>query len=278
MGTAISTGLDGARLFLGQENYVGNVFAGATGKNIKTIFSEAKALKGSTAGNIIRTVRKEVDLLENALDWASKNFNKAELKAMKRSAGNQKNYMQNIIKEFTKQNADDAIGATVKNAGKAVGKATSSGGISSLFGTLKKSVGKNLGVVLSVAFELPEIIKAFKNGDGIQQIGRSALNVGGFAAGAAAGAAIGSFIPGAGTLIGGIAGGLCGIVGSMLGGGVTDKIGKKIFGESIEDKKVAQQEALEEQALQQQQMQALQSMQPQFNPYGFEAPQLSAFC
>ncbi len=143
--------------------------------------------------------------------------------------------------DVVKTSADDAVAGSAK-AGK--------GFLKSL-----KGKGGSLGIALSVLFEIPEIVKAFKNGDGMKQVGRSTISVAGFSAGAAAGAAIGSVIPVAGTAVGALVGGLCGIVGGMIGGSISNKIGNALFGKSIADKKQEQQEAQEQAMAQMQQLQ-----------------------
>ncbi len=145
-----------------------------------------------------------------------------------------------------------------------------------IFNSLKGK-GGTIGIVLTVAFELPEIIKAFKNGDGVQQIGRSTLSVGGFAAGAAAGAAIGSVIPVAGTAIGAVVGGLAGIIGGMVGGAAANKAGEAIFGKSIAEQKEEQAEKQQEAlAMMQknQQVQTAYGVQPSLNLQSGEIPPL----
>jgi len=93
-----------------------------------------------------------------------------------------------------------------------------------------------LGTLAVAAFEIPDVIKGFRNGDGIRQTGRSGLKVGGTMGGMAAGTAtaaalglsgpIGWFV-GAGLLIGGA------IAGEKIGGGA----GNVILGKSIESQK-----------------------------------------
>lgn len=115
--------------------------------------------------------------------------------------------------------------------------------------------GKSLpliGTVITLACEIPAIFKSFSNygaGEGIKQTGRSAVSIGGFAAGTAAGATIGSAVPVVGTIIGGI-------VGGMVGG----FLGKAIFGKS----KVEEAEEKKEQheAVAQAQMAPQQAIQP----------------
>ena len=86
-----------------------------------------------------------------------------------------------------------------------------------------------IGILISTAFEVPDLIDAYKNGDFGAQVGRSTLNVACTTAGAAIGAAIGSAVPVVGTIIGGFIGGL---IGSAVGKG----LGKMLFGKSIKDK------------------------------------------
>lgn len=144
-----------------------------------------------------------------------------------------------------------AAKSAAKSAETTAEKSIIKGG-SKLFKSLKGK-GGTLGIILSVGLEGIDIFKAYKNGDCAKQVGRSAINLGGFAAGAAAGAAIGSIIPVAGTAVGGIVGGICGFVGGALGGSAASWIGKKIFGESIADQKEEAQEQQEKLAEEQQQ-------------------------
>lgn len=142
------------------------------------------------------------------------------------------------------QNLEKALG---KDAGKAAeGALKSTKGLKGLFKGLKGK-GGTIGIILSVGFEAIDMIKAIKNGDPLQQLGRSSFNLAGFASGAAAGAALGTLIPipVAGSAVGAVVGGLCGFIGGMLGGAVAGKAGEKVFGKSIADKK---EEAAEKQA------------------------------
>lgn len=87
-----------------------------------------------------------------------------------------------------------------------------------------------IGIIVSSLFEIPDIMDAFKNGDGGQQVGRSALKVAGTTLGTAIGGALGTLIPipGLGTLIGAV-------VGGWLGGLAGEFLGNAIFGKSIKD-------------------------------------------
>ncbi|MDD3013373.1 MAG: hypothetical protein PHC34_06680 [Candidatus Gastranaerophilales bacterium] len=87
--------------------------------------------------------------------------------------------------------------------------------------------------LLTAAFEVPKIVTAFKNGDGLAQIGKSTLTVGGSLGGMAAGAAIGQVlipIPGVGAIIGGI-------VGAIAGESIASKLGNGLLGKSKEEEK-----------------------------------------
>lgn len=87
-----------------------------------------------------------------------------------------------------------------------------------------------LGILIATAFEIPDIIDAFKNGDGPQQLGRSAMNVACTTIGTAIGGALGTLIPipGLGTVIGGF-------IGGMIGSAVGKFLGNAIFGKSKKD-------------------------------------------
>lgn len=93
------------------------------------------------------------------------------------------------------------------------------------------AVGKSMpfiGAALTLGFEIPALFNSFKDygaGEGLTQVGRSAFNIGGFAAGAAAGAMLGSACPIIGNIVGGLVGGF---VGGLLG--------KTFFGKSKVDK------------------------------------------
>lgn len=121
-----------------------------------------------------------------------------------------------VFKEFTDE---------IKNAG--VGKT----GLAKLGAQSLKTLGKGMpfiGAALTLGCEIPAIFKSFNDygaGEGLTQVGRSAFNIGGFAAGAAAGAMLGSACPIIGNIVGGLVGGL---VGGFLG--------KTIFGKSKVDK------------------------------------------
>ncbi|MDD3237783.1 MAG: hypothetical protein PHV37_06765 [Candidatus Gastranaerophilales bacterium] len=270
MGTVINA----LRMTLGQEDSFGRVLSGATGKNAKELWKAAKTTDGSTIKNFINTTSKEVDSFEKILshtDEVFKGVDKSVIKTIKKGGKTNNAYFQKISEFFNKTIgksgddvakiaketfgiSDDVAKIVAKNSDDVAKMAAEATGKSAkgLFKSLKGK-GGTLGIALTAAFELPDIVKAFKNGDGVKQIGRSALSVGGFAAGAAAGAAIGSVIPIAGTAVGGIIGGLCGLVGGMLGGSASEKIGNKIFGKSIQDQKeeaqAAQQEALAQQQI-----------------------------
>lgn len=256
------------KLALAKEDAFGRVLAGSTGKGIRTLVKDAKTAKLAGEGGIFKNFAKlansEVDTftkLGKTIDDLQ--LDKATLKSLKKSSGNMKTFWKNmqrvvdgedvskvfskasaetteaLAKKMVKGSADELVEAGVKTATKKGIFAKAGEAISKKIPALGKLKGKGgtIGIILSLAFEIPSIIQAFKNGDGLQQIGRSALNLGGAAAGAAAGAAIGSIIPGAGTVIGGIIGGALGFVGSILGADVSKKAGDAIFGKSIQEQK-----------------------------------------
>lgn len=273
----ISTAYDFAKLTLAQEDAFGRVLAGATGKGGKTLWKTAKQADGSTISNFIKAASKEVDAFEKTMDLTSSAFDKSTIKAIKKAGKNNKDFYQKMTELFSKGNVDEkAVKSFLEKNGitevtqktgffKKIGNLFKKGGSEAVIkstddiaksavnglddvakaatksskGIFSKLKGKGgtIGIALTAIFELPIIVKAFKNGDGLQQIGRSTLNIGGFAAGAAAGAAIGSIIPGAGTAVGAVIGGIAGFVGGMLGGSIGDKVGEKIFGKSIESQK-----------------------------------------
>jgi hypothetical protein len=92
-----------------------------------------------------------------------------------------------------------------KIAGKSATKGLFKGGIKAIS---KRMPG--IGALLTVAFEAPNIYRAFKDGGvmaGVKEIGGAGVELGAMAAGAAIGSAI---CPGIGTIIGGIIGGIGG--------------------------------------------------------------------
>ncbi len=276
------------KMALANEDTLGKVLAGSGGKNIKQLIKESasvvnaegvtSSLKGyARFNNLVNLTQDQVVNFDKAMNLASDVFSKntvgkdliKTLKADSKTLGAYNNKLVQLYEQASKGTlskdklieifgnkisgkADDIIAAVGKSTGKEAAEEVAKSSVKGLpgkIGKFLKGKGGSVAILLSVVFELPEIIKGFKNGDGVQQIGRSALNIGGFAAGAAAGAAIGSVIPLAGTLVGGLIGGLCGIVGGMAGGAISDKLGKAIFGESIASKKekaAEQQQAMAE--------------------------------
>lgn len=248
------------RLTLGQEDALGRVFAGSTGRGLKTLYREARAAEGSTFKNLVEKTATEVDRFTSMTSEIDKlKLDKSTLKALKKSSGNMKTFWQNMkqvivdkksVSEVFTKASSETTEALAKKIATSTDDLVEQGAKTGLFSKIGAAItkkipalgklkgkGGTLGIVLAAVFEIPTIIKAFKNGDGLQQIGRSTINMAGCAAGAAAGAAIGSIIPGAGTLIGGLIGGVLGFAGSILGGDVAKKVGDGIFGKSIEEKK-----------------------------------------
>lgn len=280
-------------LALGQEDSFGKILGGSSGKGMRTMWKDAGAngLKGTAKfSKFVDLADQHVKEFDKAMNLASDVFNKKTLgkdtlKALKKESKTNKAFAQKIVELYKQASsktltpeslkkifgntisskADDIAASAVKSLEKTATETTGKG-IGKLFKSLKGK-GGTLGIIFTVAFELPELIKAFKNGDGLQQIGRSSFNIAGFAGGAAAGAAIGSVIPVAGTAVGAIVGGLCGLVGGMAGGAVTSKIAESIFGKSIADKK--EELAQKQQKSLAQQQQLAQSYNPNmFNTYG----------
>jgi len=252
------------KLTLGCEDSFGRVLAGSTDRGIRTIVKDAQAAKlagkGSVFKNFVNIANSEVDTftsMTKAID--DLHLDKSTLKSLKQSSGNMKTFWKNMQRVLTGEdaatvfkNASDATESLASKVTSSASKALVAEGAETvakegaevvakkgLKGVLGKLKGKGgtIGIILSLGLEIPAIVQAFKNGDGLQQIGRSALNLGGAAAGAAAGAAIGSIIPGAGTVIGGIIGGALGFIGSMFGADLSKKAGDAIFGKSIQDQK-----------------------------------------
>lgn len=89
-----------------------------------------------------------------------------------------------------------------------------------------------IGVAISAALELPDVVEGFKEGRGAAQVMKSGSVVTGTTVGAVVGAALGSFIPGPGNIIGGIVGG---IAGEWLG----RKLGSGLFGSNKGTEQVA---------------------------------------
>lgn len=125
---------------------------------------------------------------------------------------------QNILSKFG--------GAVVKNEAGTITSVT--GGGAARFAGKTMSRIPVLGLLISTAFEVPDIIDGFKNGDGMAQIGRSAVNVACTTVCATALGALLAPIPGGA------------IVGAFVGGWIGNKLGKfmgnAIFGKSIKDK------------------------------------------
>lgn len=155
-----------------------------------------------------------------------------------------------ITKSVGKEALEKAGKEVVEEGGKKilkeVGENTVKQGAASLFKGFAKKIPL-IGTVITAAFEVPNIINAFKEGgvgEGVKQIGRSAVSVAGDLGGMALGATIGSAIfPPIGTIVGGI-------IGSLVAGQATDVVNNTVFG-----KPVAEQKA--ELAEQQQEQQAL---------------------
>lgn len=123
-----------------------------------------------------------------------------------------------------------------------------------------KGLGKNMpliGAAMTIAFEIPNIVKASKEqgiGQGVKEIGKAGARL----AGGGIGAAIGSAIcPGIGTMIGWIA-----------GEWLTSKVVGKTYSEKVAEAEMAQQEAIEQQQQQQQQAGQIPFQGGQtYNPY-----------
>lgn len=136
-----------------------------------------------------------------------------------------------------------------------------------------KGIGKNMpliGALLTIAFEIPNVVKASKEqgiGQGIKEIGKAGVRL----AGGGIGAAIGSAIcPGIGTCIG-----------WMVGEWLTSKVVGKTYSEKVAEAEYAAQEqaALQEQVQTQQEQVIYQPVQqpiqqPSFqgNPYQQQIP------
>ncbi|OGH95770.1 MAG: hypothetical protein A2104_07885 [Candidatus Melainabacteria bacterium GWF2_32_7] len=85
-----------------------------------------------------------------------------------------------------------------------------------------------LNIALSALFELPAVVRSFKNGDGLKQVGRSAINITGYTAGSALlGAAMTALLPPLGGIIGAS-------IGVFIGGKIANKVGNFIFGKPPE--------------------------------------------
>lgn len=121
--------------------------------------------------------------------------------------------------------------------------------LSQLGGALKKGgkrIGKLLGPLLIVGFELPNIIKATKNegiGSGLIETGKAAAKLGGWTLGAAIGQAL-IPIPGVGAIIGTIVGGVAG-----------ELLVSKIVGKSYSEKQMEQEEKIAQAVAQAQEQQ-----------------------
>lgn len=225
-------------------------------------------LSGQTWNNIwedgfskgLENLNKEAEIFQNAKnlvksskDYSGKNmlqkmktfFTKGAESTYTREA---KELLENAGTKATKSKVREkalelaAKNATTKTAAEIAEKGT-------------KSILKKIPIAataMTLLTEVPDIISAFKNGDGGKQIGRSSLNIAGYAGGTVAATAIGTAIcPGLGT----VAGFIVGAIGGAIAGGLTTKLGNAIFGKSIKEQKeeaLAQSEATE-QTLQQNQ-------------------------
>jgi hypothetical protein len=147
-------------------------------------------------------------------------------------------FLPGVVKSLDKSLLETGVGRGVLSrlGGSATFAKTATGASATISGGAAAQVGGKamaripvLGILISAAFEIPDIIDAFKNGDGMQQLGRSACKVAGATAGAAIGGALGSFLGPIGTLVGSA-------VGGWLGHKVGGFIGNALFGKSIKDK------------------------------------------
>lgn len=142
-----------------------------------------------------------------------------------------------ILKKAGEKISEKIAGRT---AGEVAGKLVSKVGATSAKGCAGIPV---VGALIMGAFELPSIIKAFKDENGkfslsggLAQIGRSALKVGASLGASGLGAAIGQAlipIPFLGAAIGAVAGE---IIGGIVGYSAGEKVGNAIFGKSLADK------------------------------------------
>ena len=109
------------------------------------------------------------------------------------------------------------------------GKASIAGNTTARFAGTTMAKIPLLGILISTAFELPEIIKAFKAGRGAEQVIKSAINVACTTAGAAMGAAFLMAFPPFGCIVGAALGGILGEkLGHCLGGIIPKKPMKKL--------------------------------------------------
>ncbi|HBH17601.1 MAG TPA: hypothetical protein DDX14_01395, partial [Cyanobacteria bacterium UBA9579] len=169
----------------------------------KYTFTEGK-MKNSAFGRTLLSMDKNLTDYKCIRDGFSKFFNGAQIKTI-----SQKGAASRFV--VGAQGAKASYGATI--TGKALGRIPV------------------FGMALSAVFELPAIAKAFKNGDGINQIGRSATNIAGYTAGAALlGAAMTVVLPPLGGFIGAA-------LGVYAGGKIAKKVGDFIFGKSIAEQK-----------------------------------------
>ena len=102
--------------------------------------------------------------------------------------------------------------------------------------TISKLAGKSmaripiLAIIFSSLLEIPNIKDGFQNGEGMQQLGRSAITVAGTTIGTAIGGALLSpILPPLGSIVGGM-------IGGWLGAKLGKALGNSIFGKSKKDK------------------------------------------
>lgn len=127
-----------------------------------------------------------------------------------------------VIKDSFKSMGDEF--KNLKNLPKLLGK----GGKLAETGKILWKRMPLIGNILTVAFEVPNIIKAFTDtkdgggiGTGLVETGKAALKMGGFVAG---------------MTLGGIFGPLGGIAGGFIGSWIADKLLGKSFSETVEEK------------------------------------------
>lgn len=149
-------------------------------------------------------------------------------------------FLPGFIKSMDRSLLETGVGRGIlaKLGGSAAITRTATGATARVTGGAAAQVGGKalaripiIGIVISSLFEIPDIVDAFKNGDGMTQLGRSTVNVAATTIGAAIGGALGSLIPipGLGTVLGSA-------VGGWLGNKVGKFFGNLLFGKSIKDK------------------------------------------
>jgi hypothetical protein len=150
-----------------------------------------------------------------------------------------------VAKSLDKTLLDVAGKPIIEKLGGELVKDTTTGAIKGITGNASAQVAGNvlgkiplLGVAIASLLELPAIKNGFDNGDGWQQVGRSAINVTGGVTGSAIGATLlAPIIPPLGSIVGVALGG-------WIGNQVAGFVGEKLIGKRKEKQETNEQQSL----------------------------------